>query len=89
MATDGSRGSTVGADDPFQHIPVGLELFGDLGRLVDDRLHELFRHIGLEAEQFRRCHDQGQVVVDLVPHVGKSLGKFLHLFRRQRHGAFR
>ena len=52
---------------------------GDLDRLFGERTRHALKQVGLVPEEFRRRHDQRQVIVDIMPHVGEMTVQFFNL----------
>jgi hypothetical protein len=64
----------------------------DFGWLIGQRAHHSLQRLGLGADEFDGCHDERQVIVDVMAQGGKLAAQFLDLcggqsnrFSGQRH----
>src|SRR5579885_3087716 len=72
-----------GPDDAKHLLEFGREFGhggGDLGRLLEERSHHALSHLGFMANELGRGHDQGKIIVDVVPQRRKLVVQFLDLF---------
>jgi len=77
---------TLDAEGLFEFGGKLHERGGDLRGLFNERAGHAFGHLRLGADKFRGRQDQGQLVVDIVAHVGKLLVQLANLFDRQSDG---
>src|SRR6266705_278349 len=74
---------TGGANCPLEMGGEFGEGLGDFGRLLDQGSQHPLGHLRFVADQFDRGHNQGQMVVDVVAHVGEAAIEFGELFDGQ------
>ena len=67
------------AEGSFEFRGEFAQGMGDLVRLFGERTRHALKHVGLVPEEFRRRHDQRQVVVDIMPHVGEMTAQLFNL----------